>query len=46
MTQSGPILLPDIKENKFLMGGYSYAPPDAGSDPSTMSGQLDEVPKP
>jgi len=25
------------------MGGYSYAPPDAGADPSTMSGQLDEV---
>lgn len=43
LTQSGPINMPNIKENKFLMGGYSYAPPDAGADPATLSGQLDEV---
>jgi len=23
--------MPDIKKNKFLMGGYSYAPPLAGT---------------
>jgi len=31
VTQTGAILIPDLKENKFLMGGYSYAPPDAGA---------------
>jgi hypothetical protein len=43
VTQSGPIRIPDIKENNFLMGGYSYAPPLAGADPATLTGQLDEV---
>ena len=39
-TQTGAIRIPDLKENKFLMGGYSYAPPDAGADPATLTGQV------
>jgi hypothetical protein len=46
VTQTGAINIPEIGGKtgaKFLMGGYSYAPPLAGLDPATLTGQLDEV---